>query len=639
MVIAQGKRATGVRYHSSLGGGAMHWLVVHVVLVATYLAASLPANANGDTLPVTVQVVAEFPVGSGEDSLGVEQPLEDAPVTPRSIAILPGSELVILDNVNQRLANFVQGSGSLKTFARIDPAIAAVDLAVRSNQLLVLDASRVQVVRATSGILVGTDVLFDGSRRSSAPAAYAPFVGVSNHLSNKQPNKFIVKADALRPDEMSRLGMEKTVSAGSAPLIAPGLFNMGEVSEKTARGYRLVRLLPGASLGGSIVNIPVVRINVEPLASDGGSIAVVGAWIVRESADGRVMDVHVQEIDMASSVLATQSSIRRYSVDPVRGGDARLASVATLVSADVGGIAAATDDEFAYQLRPVLDADGTVVRMQMLKSWFRAPAAPHVLSRYNGSVLDARMQAEARSRNETFCKHNPQQGDPSEVLRRMRDYANRYADLRWPLNQRTVTELDSCVTNVGGWAAARQLKEQRAGTIITGVPYGWGRHDSLDGSDDDFLKRLQSGKLASNVCAKDKTPDNTHIYAGIDCSGFVQRVLGLVEGDRTYSVPGLAVKDKLGTSGFQRHVVALSGMNAVGAGDVLLKLASKERKIPTGHIIVINGIENGGMLTIESTVSCPRNTAGVCRLRRSFSALGQYTITRPVVMCNQTRLR
>ncbi|WP_171168109.1 hypothetical protein [Ruegeria sp. HKCCA0370] len=114
----------------------------------------------------------------------------------------------------------------------------------------------------------------------------------------------------------------------------------------------------------------------------------------------------------------------------------------------------------------------------------------------------------------------------------------------------------------------RKLENAVGGSVIGGVPYAWGKYDSISG----YREKVASGSLAGDICTNFRYGElngggtcsgNCVIKesAGVDCSGFVTRVWGI--GSQKY-----------GTSTLSQISSKLESKSELRPGDILLKAGS-----------------------------------------------------------------
>jgi cell wall-associated NlpC family hydrolase len=566
-------------------------------------AAPVPVPA----LPAGAEVVREIRPGSTFEQLGVVQPDGDNPAAvPLGMAVL-NDEIVILDNVNQRL---MRVSADGKQMAVRDPlpaAVVPIDVVARSGRIFVLDGATQSVFQPGT---VPPEAPADAGGRSLAEGPGGPFLGVG---ADGEP--------IVPPDLSSRAGGRSLDGGAGVPLPATQL-NYGEGAAPTKRGFML--MMPSAA--GRSFDEPdsAADFSVEPSAETHPGVNVVGARILWRSTDGNASDVHVQELDGTSNGIRVRTAVRRYarpaSSEP---GPLTFTAIAPLAQTDFGRDIVASNGVNAFQLQAVAGADGKVAFFRLLKLTLSAvppaepvrdaeapPTAPvlppslHPWPSLTAPVLQN--QAEARARRETFCARTPAaQTTQQAVLDRVNAVAATYLNVTWTVNEAT-TGASKC-ERPGDWRRAPQLNGKAPGSDVKGMPYGWGNFNTVEG----FLRKVKAGARGGSVCTKAQVIENT---AGIDCSGFVHRALGLEQ------------TSKLSTRTMQGHMIDLGSYAALRPGDVLLA--------PGSHVMFFLGAENGGVRTVESTKNCiSSNFQGVCTVLRPFETIRSYRPARAVTNC------
>lgn len=130
---------------------------------------------------------------------------------------------------------------------------------------------------------------------------------------------------------------------------------------------------------------------------------------------------------------------------------------------------------------------------------------------------------------------------------------------------------------------------------VAGIPYNWGGMVTTA----KFLKDLQDGRKAGNVCTSD--PGLMQNTTGNDCSGHVSVVWGLSTKYSTRSIPGIANR----VSRAERNL---------RTGDVLNN--------PGSHVRIFIRYLPGGMIeTSESAITCNGLTGKTCRSTYLLSSM------------------
>lgn len=109
----------------------------------------------------------------------------------------------------------------------------------------------------------------------------------------------------------------------------------------------------------------------------------------------------------------------------------------------------------------------------------------------------------------------------------------------------------------------------------TSVPYDWGGNDSVSAYNSFMSQGYQAGDIltCNNGCAESCSK-------GVDCSGFVSQVWGLSSKYSTTTLPNISTQ--------------LLDVRSLQMGDIL--------NLYNSHVVIFNGMENGGIDAWESTV-------------------------------------
>lgn len=578
-------------------------LVAASVICAPGFAQDVPAGAV---------VLKEIDVGSGFGELGVVQSDgDDAAELPLGLAAMPGEGLVILDNVNNRLIRVSFDGSQLSVRNSLPPDSNPLDIAARSGELYILDGQNARVIQPgrTGGRSLGS------GGRTFGRSDFGNFVGLDD-----------AGVPATLPPSGAG-GRSFGGPAGDLSRRSPTQFNYNEQFRPQGRGLTMTPRSGGRSFErpDSPGDFAVV-----PTAETHEGIDVVTARIIWQSKDVRTSDVYVEEMDSAADGISLRTAIRRYE-RPQGQQTSRmvLTAIAPLAEARRGGNPVASDGTHVFQLQPVLSENRQVTKFRLLKIKFlpvapprRRPDPVRTVETEPGPTIPAaaqkwppfgrgalESQSEARQRRDNFCARvTGDEGTQSAVLAKVRAAGDAFTTMTWKVNASTMGR-SSCDRG-GDWARAVQLNSAKAGDTATGMPYGWGNFDSVEG----FKRKVeQDGVRGGSVCTKAQVISNT---AGIDCSGFVHKALGLES------------RGKLSTVSMQSHMIDLRSYSALRPGDVLLD--------PGSHVMFFLGAENGGVRTIESTKGCKGpKFQGVCYNFRRYSEVADYRPARPATNCTK----
>jgi hypothetical protein len=143
------------------------------------------------------------------------------------------------------------------------------------------------------------------------------------------------------------------------------------------------------------------------------------------------------------------------------------------------------------------------------------------------------------------------------------------AAAEYPNNQTYLTS-----TNLSGTCAGRTAPRYlgtNAGNKVS-VPYDWGGFDSVS----DYRSFMSQVYKAGDI----NTAGVESCSKGVDCSGFVSRVWGLTSKYSTTTLPGISTQ--------------LLDVKSLQMGDIV--------NLYNSHVVIFNGMENGGIDAWESTV-------------------------------------
>lgn len=569
-------------------------------------------STSAQEVPAGATIVQEFEVGSGFGELGAVQPDgDDAPIVPLGIAVLPSESIVILDNVNLRIVKVSMDGSRFTIRNTLPPRSRPLDIAVRSAEVYLLDGEDARVLRPGSGS--GRSLGSGG--RSLGGQRFGNFVGIDD---DGEP--------VALPPERPVSGARSLPAPGDAGQSTPTQFNYKEQFVRTGRGYAV----SPAGSGGRSFERPerAADFSVAPTADTHAGVDVVTARIIWKSANARINDVYVEELDTAADGIPIRTAVRRYQrpEGQVRG-PMPFVAIAPLAAIRFGRAVVASDGMHAYQLQPVAGARGQIAKFRLLRFQFLPVTAPRPAGPVTAETLAAEpaipasvhpwpragrgplsAQSEARARRANFCaRARDGDGTQAAVLAKIKAAGDAYMDMTWTVNGATMGP-SSC-NRPGDWKRPPQLALARPGDVVKGMPYGWGNFDTVES----FRTKVQErGVRGGSVCTKAQAISNT---AGIDCSGFVHRALGLES------------RDKLSTVTMQSHMIDLQSYGALRPGDVLLE--------PSRHVMFFLGAVNGGVKTVESTKGCPRNFQGVCEVLRSYTEVGAYRPARAATNCTR----
>ena len=100
--------------------------------------------------------------------------------------------------------------------------------------------------------------------------------------------------------------------------------------------------------------------------------------------------------------------------------------------------------------------------------------------------------------------------------------ANQYRNMTWVLNA-----WNKNFTGFSDVTLPVYVQNASSGTTLTGMPYAWGKNDSIDG----FRSKIAVSQIGEHCIAGNTNSTNAlnSRIAGTDCSGFVGRVYGITE--------------------------------------------------------------------------------------------------------------
>lgn len=543
------------------------------IAVALLLALAPLATSAADN-----EVIARFAVGDGSDEIGVIADVPNlAPQGPSAIAASPRDALFVLDSVNGRILRVLPAAEPPPSIA-IPETRYATDLVVTGDFYYVLDSLGRQVLKyAAGGNLVEVFPVED------------PDVDLAGSTTL-----------VVLPDDDIRIRQHgaKEVAVGAVRTrgIGEGLATATPRGTVSSRFVRTDAATAQIDLAGTVRTRGVDAPQTLPVDSKD---FLASAELVGMDEQGRYY-VLAEEMKTDVAELTVHTALARYSES------GKLEEVADIPVAEAvflpNRYVAVTGTGEAYFLKP-LEQEVQLVKLGFSpRETISAPeqSAPQMRGIPPAPLeVDEAFQATVRS---AYADDIPPKTRGLGISRdRILENARRYLHLDWTLRPENYSKSGAqsrCDPPGAKWRRPPYL-EGKTNQTIRAVPYKWGGYDSLTR----FQDRLGQGYLAGDICTCRKneygyciTGDTT----GVDCSGFVSRVL-----EENYYT----------TSRMHEITKPLPSFQDLKPGDILNRAGR--------HVRLFVGFSEEGPLvlnTIESAVSC----GGVCATSYKVSQLSGY---------------
>lgn len=170
------------------------------------------------------------------------------------------------------------------------------------------------------------------------------------------------------------------------------------------------------------------------------------------------------------------------------------------------------------------------------------------------------------------------------------------------------------------WERPGWVREERIGQTMTRIPYRWGGFDNPAA----FVKRLGEGALAGDVCTCRDSNHNNCIFArstGVDCSGFISRVWGLVRKYGTSDIREVSTEVK----NWQNDLGALKPGDALNVAGNHVRLVVGAVTEPQIRILVMESTTAPDCKRLDGTAA---ECEGVCECARPITDFRGYRLIR-----------
>lgn len=491
------------------------------------------------------EVVFDFPTNEGyargSAFVGVGSPGEEVEIEcPLGIVALEGSQLALIDTSTRRILTLDTAQRSIigTTSIDLDPSLFPTS-AVYDDQTLFLwtSDSTAEVQMPVALVFSEGAWLSRGTRRlQRGERAYDLFR--DRGLSQKLPPEFLTRDRSIDPPAtvaVARYTREPSYTWREA---IPGSPRAGDRLnfQLTDRWLTVDTLAPDGSTRFMTVKAPREILTAAAL----GTGATDEAYFTVQNWNPRSLDVVVRE-----EVYRTDQPDAVYDV-PLSEGDC----IPTLQSAvtKFGGIYSLRVTEQAVSLLRLKQRSlANQIRAMLSEEGFELP-------RFNWKAITGVSTADAQA------LQTGNRIDRETVL----NNACAYLKEKWTWTEKSAMAPPGSVTcrALPPWEAVgftpakpekRRINDVETtvrvnGRTETGLPYLWGGGDTLA----TFRTKIQQQKTAGNICTSRKcnpinknecTKTDTVNVAGVDCSGFITRILGYKE-TKKFGTSDLADPDK-----------------------------------------------------------------------------------------------
>jgi hypothetical protein len=446
-------------------------------------------------------VVKRFGGGNAADTVGLADASEDVEmIGPQALAADPKGNLLLLDQLNQRILRFdpkrpADDPGILEMPAGIQPN----DLVARQDEILVWDGT-VHTLKAsadapsTRGIGGTTTRLEEVSSRAVDDAfATSAFAQMGSQQSGNADELLDQNTRAVTVKQGRKPSRQYIASRGRGSVIADITPEKGDSSvlieireidgdATVAQLHLQVRDRLGAVEFLEIDNNDHLYVLAENIPSKGSAAAT---FVARYALNGELQGLYDLPLE--------NTPITRRFVTISGDGDVYFLRTQT-TGVDVVGVG----------FRPL----------------------------HNAKVIDA------RPRLPTAAASKPNSFTPIAAVRpsnrqQVIETAFAFEGIQWQVTpQNYGADPDTSCT---GFSRIRRpwYLQGKVGQQVRGVPYCWGCHGSLA----NFQAQLQRGVKAGNVCTRNEPRNDV---AGVDCSAFVSAAWGLSVHYTTAAIPAIA---------------------------------------------------------------------------------------------------
>jgi hypothetical protein len=475
---------------------AMRRIELQIVRILMALACAVTASA---AMAENV-VVKRFKTGESADSVGMIAGADDAEsVGPQALYAGEGNQLYLLDQVNGRILQFDAKRPAEARSLELPEQLKPSDMVVNKGHLFVWDGA-VHSLRVTGPDNAPTRGLDELSTRGlDDPYVTSAFAQMGSEPPPSATGILDRSTRSIAPAQTRQVVRHNIASRGRGLLtvdVIPGAkLSTAEIevraagqSEVLARLHVQVRDRLGAVEFLEVDNqgrMFVLTENV-PDSSD----RMPSAFVARYSAAGKLDRIY--DIPLAES----EALSRRYVTVSGEG-----------------------DVYFLRTRKSEVDVIGVGARMADASGIIDNPAAA-IINRAN--ERQKRLSAAVRPLTR------------QQVI----ETAFSFAQFKWRLSPASYGPEPA--RHCSGLNRVRRpwYLAGKAGQEVTGVPYCWGCHGTLEA----ISRKLSQGMLAGNVCTHEDPHPN---MVGVDCSAFVSAAWGLASHFTTDAIPTITdvVKD------------------------------------------------------------------------------------------------
>ena len=450
------------------------------------------------------KVLRRLDAGSGVDSVGVSEGREEAPATgPAAMYVGDDNKIYLLDQNNGRILSIDPDSNAEPKALDLPTELMPTDLVAVRDQLYVWDGG-VHSLKAKEGA-------------DQTPGEGTPLEGRS-----------VGGGDALTRSAFAQMGTEAlasdadTIQAVGRSLSGPEQLDAPMRQTVATRAKRVVKaeILPAKDGKSALIELrpeddPLAVTRIKPTVTDKlGSVEVldvdakgdvfvfvenvpteptarVGIYVARFSSRGRLIRVY----DLP--ITADQIGSRRFVTISPEGRVLFLRSDETGVS--IMDLASRTPKKQILEPPPIKVASQESVP-------FVDPGAGYV----------------------TAVRPNSRMGVIQTGLA--------FEGLKWQVSAANYgADPDKPCAGFPGRVRRPWYLSGKKGQEVRGVPYCWGCFGTVT----QFMRRVEGGMLAGNICTKENPRRDT---VGLDCSAFVSATWGLQRQYTTLAIPSITQK-------------------------------------------------------------------------------------------------
>jgi len=543
--------------------------------------ASLEKQLGGKPFTATFKagesIVAQFTIGKADDAVGVAANTQnEEPQGPAAIATSPEENVFVLDTLNQRIVEVQPDESQTRSIVDIPQAQYGVDLVVTDDFFYVLDSQGHQVLK------------LDRDGKLVATYAVDPSVNLDGSVTLT-----VLPGDDIR---IRKHGAEE-IQVG--PNRSRGELNPSELATATDQGPIQSRFARSADNDARLVLKSSTRdVNAPAELKVESKEFLASVELLSVDDQGRYY-VLAEELPSKGSEMTVHTAVVRYTKEGKLDGIADLPLQDTVFVPN--RFVTVTPDGKVYFLQPG-EEDVKVVEVPFEKrdSLSLAPEQKEPMTR-DLAPAPKEDSFEETVRGLNVSDHLPASRSLGITRRQIIANAESYLNVRWQLNSANYqqgADQGQCSPPASLWKRPVRLNGME-GREIRAVPYKWGGYQSLA----QFQKYLSEGYLAGDVCTCRTNQYGyciTNNSTGVDCSGFVSRVL-----EENYYT----------TSNLKKIADPLPSFLDLRPGDILNRAGH--------HVRLFVGFAEDGPLalkTIESAVSC----GGVCAATYRVSQLRKY---------------